>query len=86
MKIVVIIAFFLIAIYILRNCDVSKSTGVLIVVLGALIYMMAHPGKEEFEEQALALDPDLISLIGLQKPSLYECTSAVGEPIIDRIV
>jgi hypothetical protein len=76
MKTVVILTFFIIAVYILWNCDVPRSTSVLIMALGIIIYMLAHPGREEFEEQALSAD--ILGQAGLTKPSLFDCATGLG--------
>lgn len=83
MEAVIVIIFFIIAVYILWNCNIARSTGVLIVVLGLAIYVMAHAGREEFQDDTpsvdfLNTDPALLAKAGLMKPSVFDCATEIG--------
>ncbi len=76
-----IIACFLIAVYIVWNCNVKKSLVVLIVLLGLVLYVQVAIGTEEFaegEEDSQELGT-VLGNVGVKKTSVFSCTSAIGD-------
>ena len=80
MKTIAVLTFFLIAVYILWNCDIARSTSILIIFLGLMLYVMVYPGREEFEEDTtiLGIDEEQLKLAGIVKPSLFDCATDIG--------
>lgn len=77
MEVYMFIAILLVALYIVWNCDIPKSTVALIVFLGILIYVTVYPGFEQFDGSAddflsTYTDEELAQL-GIKRPSVYNC-------------
>ncbi len=81
LEVVVCILIFLTIVYICWNCEVHRSTVVLIVVLCVAIYAMM-PAHEDFEEAAVAAPfPSIAALqaAGLERTSVFaNCTTEIG--------
>ncbi len=65
----------MIAVYICWNCEINRSSVILIVLLGISVYVMANPGTEQFLDSLTISD---LHTAGIKRPSIINLTPKLG--------
>ncbi len=74
---------------ILWNYTVNPSTMILIGLLLLAIYISLFPGFEKFQENPVdvlnTINPDVLKLAGISRPSVYNCVDKIGDSVENNI-
>ncbi len=65
----------IIAVYICWNCEINRSSVILIVLLGISAYVMANPGTEQFLDW---LTIGNVNAAGFKRSSIINMTPEMG--------